>query len=251
MLEQAAQAFDLVGTVADDEVRLNIPRLRSLPPALQRGAVREAWSRAAPRSPSLSWQHVLDVMEKMVGGRTGARLDLPGSLIVEREYDDIVFKPLDNEAECHPVQLTVPGVVALPWAGVVIEARRVGRDVVTLGDEPNVEYMTPELKLPLEVRAPRPGDRFKPLGSPGTRKLTDFFIDAKLPRSLRKRCPLVLSCGEIAWVAGMRLDERFRLRNEESEAVMLLMRPAGEYDLPAVQDSSPQQGEDGSGGEVG
>lgn len=251
MLEQAAQAFDLVGTVADDEVRLNIPRLRSLPPALQRGAVREAWSRAAPRSPSLSWQHVLDVMEKMVGGRTGARLDLPGSLIVEREYDDIVFKPLDNEAECHPVQLTVPGVVALPWAGVVIEARRVGRDVVTLGDEPNVEYMTPELKLPLEVRAPRPGDRFKPLGSPGTRKLTDFFIDAKLPRSLRKRCPLVLSGGEIAWVAGMRLDERFRLRNEESEAVMLLMRPAGEYDLPAVQDSSPQQGEDGSGGEVG
>ena len=251
LLEQAAQAFDLVSRVTGTEVRVDIPRLLSLPPALQRGVVREAWRRAAPDAQNLSWRHVVDVLEKVAAGRTGARLDLPGSLVVERQYDDIIFKPVDGEPECHPAVLSVPGMVALPWAGVTIEARRVGRDAVELGDEPHVEYVTPELELPLEVRAPRPGDRFRPLGSPGTRKLTDFFIDRKLPRYLRKRCPLVVSGGEIAWVAGIRLDERFRLQGEESEAVMLIMRPADEYDLPAAQDPSLQRGDDISGGEVG
>jgi tRNA(Ile)-lysidine synthase len=244
MREQAAQAFDLVARVDIDEVRLDIPRLLSLPAALQRGVIREAWSRAAPGAQNLSWRHLVDMMEKVVAGQTGSRLDLPGPLIVERSYDDIVFKPPDVEAECTPEVLPVPGTVRLPWAGVEIEARRVGRDTVAFGKDENVEFLTADLELPLEVRAPAPGDRFKPLGSTGTRKLTDFFIDRKLPRSERKRCPLVLSGGQIVWVAGMRIDQRFRLRDEEGEAVMLIMRTAGEYDLPAAQDSSPPQGED-------
>jgi tRNA(Ile)-lysidine synthase len=251
MGEQSAQAFDLVAVVTGEEVRLAISRLLSLPAALQRGAVREAWTRAAPGAQNLSWRHVMDVMDKVVAGRTGARLDLPGLLIVERSYDDVIFKPPDEEAECQPAVLPVPGTVTLPWADATIEARRVERDVVRLGNESNIEYLTPQLELPLEVRAPRAGDRFRPLGSTGTRKLADFFIDRKLPRQQRKRCPLVLSGGEIAWVAGIRLDERFRLRSEESEAVMLIMRPAGEYDLPAEEDSSLERGDDGSGDEVG
>jgi tRNA(Ile)-lysidine synthase len=251
MLEQAAQAFDLVAVVSKDEVRLDILRLMSLPAALQRGVMREAWSRAAPGAQNLSWRHLMDVMEKVVAGRTGSKLDLPGPLVVERSYDDVVFKPPDEDAECPPGVLPVPGTVRLPWAGVEIEARRVGRNTVTFGEDRNVEYLTAGLELPLEVRAPAPGDRFKPLGSAGTQKLTDFFIDRKLPRSARKHCVLVLSGGQIVWVAGMRIDERFRLRDEEGEAVMLIMRPAGEYDLPAAQDSSPRQGEDGSGGDVG
>ena len=62
------------------------------------------------------------------------------------------------------------------------------------------------------------------------RKLKDFFIDIKLPRAARKSCPLILSEGEIVWVAGHRIDERFKLAGEEDEALMLIMRTPDAYD---------------------
>jgi len=245
--EQAARAFDLAGAVSGGEVRLNIGRLLSLPAALQRGVLREAWARMVPGEPSLGWRHVLDILEKVVAGRTGAVLDLPGPLVVEREYKEVVFRRAGEAGEYPPSELPVPGTVRPGGAGFVLEARLVRRDDVELGPDPHVEFARPDLELPLEVRAPRPGDRFHPLGSTGTRKLKDFFIDIKLPRAQRKRCPLVLSGGQVLWVAGHRLDERFRLREFDSEAVMLIMRPDGEYDLRGAGCENAERREDSVG----
>ena len=57
------------------------------------------------------------------------------------------------------------------------------------------------LALPLAVRSRRPGDRFRPLGAPGDRKLQDFLVDRKVPREerdslpARGRRPATESCG--------------------------------------------------------
>lgn len=245
--EQAARAFDLAGAVSGGEVRIDIGRLASLPAALQRGVLREAWARMVPGEPSLGWRHVLDILEKVVAGRTGAVLDLPGPLVVEREYEEVVLRRAGGAGEYPPSELPVPGTVRPAGAGFVLEARLVGRKDVEFSPDANVEFARPDLELPLEVRAPRPGDRFHPLGSPGTRKLKDFFIDIKLSRAKRRRCPLVLSGGQVLWVAGHRLDERFRLREFDSEAVMLIMRPDGEYDLRGAGCEKAERKEDSVG----
>ena len=55
----------------------------------------------------------------------------------------------------------------------------------------------------LEIRAWEPGDRFKPMGAPGTKKVKDWFIDRQIPRKERKQLPLVVSeSGEILWIPG-------------------------------------------------
>jgi tRNA(Ile)-lysidine synthase len=239
MKEQAARAFELARDGKGEEVRLEIPCLLSLHPALQRGVIREAWSRVAPGEQSLSWRHVLDLLEKVAGGGTGARLDLPGGRVAEREYDLLVFRPGETDTPYPPSSLAVPGVVSLPWAGVTIEARLVGREAVRFSADPEVEFVCPELEPSLEVRAPAPGDRFRPLGSGGSKKLKDFFIDLRLPRAVRKRCPVVLSGGDVVWVAGHRIDERFRLPDAAEEAVMLIMRPLDDYDLTGAPAQEP------------
>jgi tRNA(Ile)-lysidine synthase len=61
------------------------------------------------------------------------------------------------------------------------------------------------------VRARRPGDRFRPLGSGGSRKVKAFLIDRKVPRDQRARIPIVLSGERIAWVVGHQIDERFKM----------------------------------------
>jgi len=47
------------------------------------------------------------------------------------------------------------------------------------------------------------GDRIRPFGIEGERKLTDVFIDKKLPRERRANWPLVVSGDEIIWVPAL------------------------------------------------
>jgi len=63
------------------------------------------------------------------------------------------------------------------------------------------------IRFPLTVRNFKPGDRFTPLGCPGTQKLKAFFINNKIPVALRRRCPILLSEGKIIWVVGHRIAE--------------------------------------------
>lgn len=56
---------------------------------------------------------------------------------------------------------------------------------------------------PLRIRNWRPGDRYCPLGAPGTRKLQDWFTDRKIPLEQRHRLPVLLTgSSEILWVPG-------------------------------------------------
>lgn len=67
-------------------------------------------------------------------------------------------------------------------------------------------------KLATEVciRHWKPGDRFYPAGLGGSKKLKAFFTDQKLSIAEKERIWLLESEGEIAWVAGFRVDERFK-----------------------------------------
>ena len=73
----------------------------------------------------------------------------------------------------------------------------------------------------LRVRNRRRGDRFVPLGMAETKKLQDFFVDGHVPRDERDRVPLVTDGREIVWVAGLRLDERFKITPATKQAVEL------------------------------
>jgi tRNA(Ile)-lysidine synthase len=60
----------------------------------------------------------------------------------------------------------------------------------------------------LHLRAVRPGDRMRPRGGIGSRKLQDLLVDAKVPRGRRGDLPvLCTSAGTILFVPGLRPSE--------------------------------------------
>jgi len=65
--------------------------------------------------------------------------------------------------------------------------------------------------LPLTLRFPRPGDRIRPLGMDGTKKLKDEFIDRKIPLRMRKRTPLIADAHSVLWVVGFVLSDRVKI----------------------------------------
>ncbi|HEX2835098.1 MAG TPA: tRNA lysidine(34) synthetase TilS [Thermoanaerobaculia bacterium] len=73
------------------------------------------------------------------------------------------------------------------------------------------------IQLPLHarprftVRPRKAGDTFHPLGAAQPKKLKDFLIDRKIPRDSRDRLPLLVWNGEIVWIAGVEVSERFKV----------------------------------------
>jgi tRNA(Ile)-lysidine synthase len=87
------------------------------------------------------------------------------------------------------------------------------------------------LALPLQpggavvVRGRRLGDRLRPLGGPGTRRLKDVLIDRRVPRPERDRLPLLCVGERIAWVPGVTVAEEFRLHRDQTKAWVAEIEP--------------------------
>lgn len=78
-----------------------------------------------------------------------------------------------------------------------------------------------KLIFPLVLRSRRQGDKFKPIGMNGYKKLSDFFIDEKVTLSDKDYVPILVNGnGEIIWVAGWRQDDRYKL-TERTEKVTI------------------------------
>jgi tRNA(Ile)-lysidine synthase len=66
----------------------------------------------------------------------------------------------------------------------------------------------------------------RPAGLGGSKSLQDLFTDRKVPRALRRALPVVEAGGEIAWVAGVAVGERFRADPSAGGVVSLSARRA-------------------------
>jgi tRNA(Ile)-lysidine synthase len=173
----------------------SVERIAALPPALRRLTVQAI---AGEGSVGSRADEIL-----ALGARGGtAMLDLGGGLRAVVEYGRLRF---DHGPAPEPAAavLRVPGSVGFGAGRVVCERAGDGTlDAAALGPE-------------LEVRPWRPGDRV------GSRTLQDLFTDRKVPRERRHQIPVVLSDGEIAWVAGVATGERFRAGTAARERVRL------------------------------
>lgn len=73
------------------------------------------------------------------------------------------------------------------------------------------------IQFPITWRNWRPGDYFFPLGMNHRKKVSDFLIDLKLPLPEKDQVTVLESCGEIIWIVGYRIDDRYKITNKTTE----------------------------------
>jgi tRNA(Ile)-lysidine synthase len=77
------------------------------------------------------------------------------------------------------------------------------------------------ISWPMVLRSWKSGDRFHPFGMKGSKKLSDFFVDIKLPLPDKKHVWILETGDEIAWVVNYRIDERFRVTDATSRILYI------------------------------
>jgi tRNA(Ile)-lysidine synthase len=135
---------------------------------------------------------------------------------------------LAHPANLFRFELSIPGEVLVEPAGCVVSADDSGAGgasadpSATAGNGAVALVRRDRLQGSLVVRNRRPGDRFRPVGLNGSKKLQDLFVDRKLARDARDQVPLVVDeTDRIVWVAGYGIDEAFRV-TDPSQAVLVL-----------------------------
>ena len=83
-----------------------------------------------------------------------------------------------------------------------------------------------KLEFPLTIRKWNKGDYFMPLGMQNLKKLSDFFIDQKIPIPEKEKVWIIESGNKIAWIVGLRIDERFKITENTTQIFQLKISDA-------------------------
>lgn len=213
--QQEEEALNASREQADDEgdLRLSVAVLAALHPALRSRVLRRALGHIRGDIAGLSARHLQGVAQLLASSAPQGEYHLPkawagrryGTLWLRRIAPATPIKALD-------VVIDGPGCYRLPGGVLRVEwAAQAG------GENGNrIELAAAAIRFPLRVRSFHPGDRFRPSGMVGRRKLKNFFIDLKMERQERLRRPLLVMGGEVLWVLGVRRVEGYRAALNEA-----------------------------------
>eukprot|EP01133_Synstelium_polycarpum_P003291 gene3291-3745_t len=154
-----------------------------------------------------SENQAMDILQSL-NGQSGAsfyadtyritldREELIVSAILPRDYGGVNIHPEDQQVSMGKYQIEISGSTAVRFEKVKEKA------FIDAG----------KLIYPLILRNWEQGDHFMPLGMNRYKKLSDFFIDEKVPLPLKEQIPVLINGnGEIVWIAGWRQDNRYKV----------------------------------------
>ncbi len=218
------------------QVHLRLEALRTLLPALQRRVLREALSELTGGLQGFTHRHITALLRLLATGSGNQRLVLPCGVAVERRYNVLLIHRDHRPSGVHVDEpLPIPGECRIDALGITLVSRVCGREALA-GPFPTGDIAwldASKLGEDVRVRTRRPGDRFQPLGAAYSKKLKAFLIDAKIPRPVRDRLPLIVSPAGIAWVMGVRIADWAKVTpNTEQILTLEVMRHSSDMTPP-------------------
>ena len=181
----------LLPALAEENPRI-VPALLALAEAARRGAA------PSDALPGLALGAAAVVRRLRTRGGSGA-VDVAGGKRVEVSYGEVRIRDraADFATDLATDLATAPAAIAIdapgdyPWPGGRLEIR-----IDEAGASADQAFDADRLTWPLVARSRRPGDRMRPRGGRGSRKLSDLMIDAKLPRLTRDGLPVVATADD-------------------------------------------------------
>ena len=216
-------------------VVLDRVKFRQYHVALQRRILRQSVFEMLGDMSDLYFAHCEAMLNLVEGDAPNTVSALPNDLRFRRAYQQLIFerKPVEMESFVYPVATVGKTSIEVLNTEITAELGHV-ESLGTLAlpdgkfeaifdyDKLRKVFAEPSSEtVPLTVRNRQQGDRFQPYGMRGTKKIKDFFIDAKVPRCERDSIPLLVCSNEILWVIGYTTSESFKIKPDTRQYLYL------------------------------
>jgi len=213
--EKAREA--IVGKSPD--ISLDLHCLSSLPRALARRVIREFIASLRGSLRKISFEDV----ESVLALADGKEYSLKERLVLRREGNRIFLKKTvrleDYEYRWRGEEpLEIKGL-RLRFTGKKLQKKKASS--LRFDDRTQAFLDLKKLKFPLLVRNRREGDRYRPLGAPGQKKVKEIMRARGIPVSEREKHPVFISGEEIVWILGLPVSERFKIREGTTDIFLI------------------------------
>lgn len=186
---------------------LSIEYLKQLPNVLARRLVIEGLRKWLPGSPAN--ETLAERILALVNSQTGKQIEV-GEGVVWRDRAHLVFTASTKQIGTEETKL-LSECTAVAISGGQVRLYLTQKEPPSLSDPAGVWLDAEKLVLPLTVRRWLAGDRMRPLGMQGTKKISDLLTDDAVPAQERRSVPVICSGTTIAWVVGHRMAHEFRV----------------------------------------
>ena len=188
-------------------------------------AFRRRLVRAAAESLGLNLEfgHVEEVLALL---NDGTQTALPNGWMARRHKDQICFESFEESVRDYEYKMVVPGKVAVPEAGMLLEAA-----LPLPSNNPDQRYNPDDLLdvrfagKGLVVRNWRAGDRFWPTHTKGPKKIKELLQDRHVTGDEKKRWPVIARGDEIVWLRGFGVGCAFQANG--GTGVLIREEPLG------------------------
>ncbi|MEW5830490.1 MAG: tRNA lysidine(34) synthetase TilS, partial [Chloroflexota bacterium] len=208
----------------DGYLALDAGKFAAFPVGVRRSLARRACQSLCATWRDMDFETITRVTAFISNPDQASSMDLPHGLrlFMEEGIAYLAAKDANSpgnwpQAPGEVLPVPVPGQVGLPGAWTLVselwEIPALARERIQKNEDPFQVWLDADrLAGQLSLRSRRPGDRFEPYGMEGhTMKLSDFFINVKLPQRARESWPLLCQGDEIVWVPGYRPAHSFRV----------------------------------------
>lgn len=174
---------------------------------------------------NVSAVHLKQIDELLKSEAASGSIDLPGAKTVSVAYDRILW-PCEEDAGKQGTVGSIKIHQRDRWQGDTIAVLRRLLDKTKCFDAQKVRAALGREEGAIAVedltlRFRKPGDVFRSLGSPGRKKLQDWFVDRKIPKQERDGIPVVAIGNEILWVIGHQISENFKVDEQTKELIFV------------------------------
>jgi tRNA(Ile)-lysidine synthase len=185
----------------------------------------------------LGANHVEQVVQLASGSSSGHHVELPGEIIVRRNFGELIFSRRDavktsrndgtaKEASAYHYVVSLPlcgtATVSIPELGKCFRLKVIDWPVTESDTKRDANVLDADLlRSPLILRNWRPGDAFRPRGRRHERKLKSMFLAGRVPSGARRAWPVLESGGRVIWAQGMPAAEDFRARESTRIGVVI------------------------------
>ena len=202
----------------DEEACLDLKVLSALPKGLARRVVRKFIHILKGDLREISF----DDVEALLDLDEGQSFQMTKDLLLKKDKDFVSLRSETFDRIVYDYTWDGLSPLTLEELNMVIEAEKIKRPrSFDFNDNVRAYLDGEKIKFPLQVRSRREGDRYRPLGAPGNKKLKEIMRAKRIPLSERNKKPVFLAGDDIIWIYGLPVGEKFQVKDQTKEVLVL------------------------------